>query len=833
MKPLPCHHRARSHDELLRSLREDARAQFARNELQWDPSPPSDGQAPDLGRGLLDAFALALHVFWVYQESWAEEGFIGTARLDASVHRLLELIGYRPSPGTAASGYQHFRCKAGAEATLPPGFVVRAKAEGELKEAVFETLGALRVSAALNELHPFMPSSGTQTVSTAGAIAAVTPAAPLLPVDHPLSRPEIRTPIPMKGFGDTSLVDQIEGRVGAARAGNLVQRNAARARQDALKLADLVGLLEQAGGSASRPDALDQLCTELCEIQALVNEVPESATPGKLSESQEILLGQLARMTRSQPQAVAQLQEALKRCDGESDPDWSRRLDQLAGFLDALVAGLLQEARDQVVRLHGPDALVRLDQQLGTPSAATAAGEAHGVAVPGSDTLYLLPRLEDPEHGPRTHADLLRPGDWLAFAEDIQRTASDGQIQIERRYREIVQLVRVCEEIPTGRTDTMTRITFRPQLRRRYNLARTVLLGNLVEISHGQTVREQGAQLGLSAPTLTLSRGPLTWLRDPAALEGRRPPVSLRVAGRYWERIQDLRGRDAAGAVFAVELDAEGHASVRVGDGTQGASLPSGTDIELEYRIGLGQAGNRSSGAVSELGSTHPALSATFNPLPTVGGAEPESIEQSRRKAGFGVHALDRAVSVSDLRSLAEAYDGILCARVKRDPLRRREHLRIVVCGENAVALSDTEREQLRLFLIARLPPATSVSVVNRRVVAVRAQTRIWVTRGADPLIAISEIRLRLGLDRRPDRPAGLLDPSTASLGRDIVLSDFYARLEGVEGVERAQVEVLFRVDAPPGFAERIRVAETEVALWADTDASGEALDLRWEQARP
>ena len=44
--------------------------------------------APDLGRGFLDSYALALHVLWTYQQSWAEEGFLPTARLPASAARL-------------------------------------------------------------------------------------------------------------------------------------------------------------------------------------------------------------------------------------------------------------------------------------------------------------------------------------------------------------------------------------------------------------------------------------------------------------------------------------------------------------------------------------------------------------------------------------------------------------------------------------------------------------------------------------------------------------------------------------------------------------------------
>ena len=67
----------------------------------------------DHGRGLLDALAMGLHVLWTYQQAWADEGFLATARLPASVRRLLASSATLGDPGFAASGLQHFRCREG------------------------------------------------------------------------------------------------------------------------------------------------------------------------------------------------------------------------------------------------------------------------------------------------------------------------------------------------------------------------------------------------------------------------------------------------------------------------------------------------------------------------------------------------------------------------------------------------------------------------------------------------------------------------------------------------------------------------------------------------
>ena len=55
----------------------------------------------------------------------------------------------------------------------------------------------------------------------------------------------------------------------------------------------------------------------------------------------------------------------------------------------------------------------------------------------------------------------------------------------------------------------------------------------------------------------------------------------------------------------------------------------------------------------------------------------------ARTRAAAGIHALDRAVSVDDVRSLALAFDGVRRAQVFRNPVRQRNLLTVVVAGED------------------------------------------------------------------------------------------------------------------------------------------------------
>ena len=816
MKPSPQGYEPRSHQALLDTMTADARWHSHGTRRPWDPARPDIADLPDHGRGLLDCFALGLHVLWTYHHAWGDEGFLATARLTSSVRRLLELIGYHPDPGFAALGLQHFQCKEGATATLPPGFRVIAKPEGTKGPATYETLRALEVSSTLNALQPFLPPP-RRAASTAGAIAAAI--GPKVPV------PQV--PLPPPFSGRHALVDSLRDRLAAARAGSFADHKAAMARQKALRVADVLSELEAQGAAEICGEAFEQLCEELCAAQSEANAAADTGATGPLSESQELLLGRLRAMAESQPTALDAFAAALARCEGESDEEWSLRLDQIAGFLDVLVSSILQEARDQVVRLRGPRVLSTLDRAYG-PTGADL-----GVAAPGTDTLYVLPTLGRDGNPPSTHAALLRPGQWLVVGEDVEQVGSDGVSTFTRVHREAVQVLRVRDEVPPGWQEPATRVTFTPPLVRRYWLDRTVLLGNIAEITHGATVVHERQWSSTSGPTFPLPATPLTWRRA-AEIEvgdGRMPDVDLSVAGQPWGRRPDLRGAAPHAPVFSVDLTPEGAAEIRVGDGREGTAVPDGAVVTVRARSGIGPDGNRDPGKIDAIAGANPAVIATFNPLPVSGGVNPEAPDLSKVRGFAGVHALGRAISVADVRSLALSFGSVRRAAVQRDALRRRDRLTVVVLGEGGAPLVADEQARLREFLVARMPPGASVEVVNGVHVPLRLRVVVRVQRGHDPLALMQAARVRLGVDSDPAGMPGLLTPGRPDLGEDVNLSDVYAALDGIPWLVSSLVTALHRASEPPARRDRIDVDANAVPVWDQGVPGVDAVAIAWEEA--
>ncbi|MFO0762630.1 MAG: baseplate J/gp47 family protein [Byssovorax sp.] len=239
-------------------------------------------------------------------------------------------------------------------------------------------------------------------------------------------------------------------------------------------------------------------------------------------------------------------------------------------------------------------------------------------------------------------------------------------------------------------------------------------------------------------------------------------------------------------------------------------------------------------------------------PLPAVGGADAEPRKLARVRGPEVTSAMDRAVSLADVRALALSFDGVVRARVVREGTSRQPHMVVVAAGPREPVTGDDERDELRRYLLARVPPGVEVVVQSRVLVGVHAQIRLRLLHGADPLKVASDVRLRLGVDHDEALPPGLLDPDNVDLDMDLQLSQVYGALEGVPGLHSCVVMQLFR-DVPasttrsasravalrgaravgtPRIFDRITAASHEMLSWARTTDGSVGVDLPFEEVR-
>lgn len=110
----------------------------------------------DFTIALLDAWAVSLDILTFYQERLATEAYLGTAIGAPSVQYLAQLVGYRPSPGVAASAFLAFTLSDAPgspdNVLIPAGTRVQSVSRPGQTPQVFETSADLTGLIALNAI---------------------------------------------------------------------------------------------------------------------------------------------------------------------------------------------------------------------------------------------------------------------------------------------------------------------------------------------------------------------------------------------------------------------------------------------------------------------------------------------------------------------------------------------------------------------------------------------------------------------------------------------------------------------------------------------------------
>jgi hypothetical protein len=141
------------------------------------------------------------------------------------------------------------------------------------------------------------------------------------------------------------------------------------------------------------------------------------------------------------------------------------------------------------------------------------------------------------------------------------------------------------------------------------------------------------------------------------------PEVGLIGPGGPWTIERDLLSSGPLDPSFVVEIEQDGTASLRFGDGLHGKPPPDGAALEPVYRAGNGPAGNVGADAIGHIvddGATDfSPVRRVRNPLPAAGGTDPESMEEVRQYAPQAFLTQERAVTEADYQAAAEKVLGV------------------------------------------------------------------------------------------------------------------------------------------------------------------------------
>jgi predicted phage baseplate assembly protein len=233
--------------------------------------------------------------------------------------------------------------------------------------------------------------------------------------------------------------------------------------------------------------------------------------------------------------------------------------------------------------------------------------------------------------------------------------------------------------------------------------------------------------------------------------------------------------------VFVVEVESDGTTTLRFGDSVKGKNPDPETAFIATYRIGNGSAGNV--GADSLINCTASNVNSCRNPLPAMGGTDPETNDQIRRRAPQAFLTQERAVTPADYQSLTERNSQVDRAAATLRWTGSWYTAFVAVEPEGGGNLSQTLSQTLTASLEPCRLAGQDLELGSPQYVSLDVALTVCVDPGyfkSDVQSALSEILSNRIL---PSGQKGLFYPDNFIFGQTVYLSPLYRAARSVDGV--------------------------------------------------
>lgn len=793
----------------------------------------------DPTHALLDAFAVMADVITFYQERLANEHYLRTAQEPTSVQGLLDLIGYVPHPGVAASCWLAFTLDTGPAAPALVGLEVGLKVQsmpgpGEVPQT-FETVESCEARPQWNALVPrqsrVVPlGRTTRSAWLRGSALQLRPGDVLLLVgnerlgDPQSDQWDVRRieRVDVDRARDLTRVEWAEA-LGWARQGRVVEPTQQGARAYVFRArASLFG------HNAGDPKLLP---TDVRQRFGIANDAdpwPKFTLTGVDDDTADVIHLDGTQI-KPAPGAWVVLshpgyQELYSVAEVAED---AREMFGLAGKTTRLrlvgenLNEFEQKLRETVVFVD-PEALLLADEPIFEPLPVDT------IEVEGRHTFERGRRLI--VTGPRAHVRApynqgplnvigspvdIEPGSILevlthegnrwtllnAAGQALEVQAGPNRLEVVPAppSAPVFSEMAIAETVEPVEGRLLTELGLAESLTHIFDRAATRVLANVVLATHGES---SSAVLGSGDPTarwqsFALSKGPLTHVPANTA-DGIASTLEVRVNGIRWSQVRSFFGRGPKDRVYTTRTNPEGREVIRLGDGREGARAPAGqNNVQAFWRTGLGRIGHVRAETLSLLMTRPLGVRSTRNPLPATGGQDPEGPEGAREAAPRTVKTLERVVSLEDHADFARTFAGIAKAHAEWVWMDRRA-VYLTVAGDEGdeVPANGETMSKLRSALLLAGPhvtlgpaiqPVVPVRLGSYRSVPFRLGASLRVHEDHEPADVLSRARDILyehfGFHAR-------------DFGQAVRRSHVIAILGSVEGVIAVRMTALHRADA-------------------------------------
>jgi hypothetical protein len=414
----------------------------------------------------------------------------------------------------------------------------------------------------------------------------------------------------------------------------------------------------------------------------------------------------------------------------------------------------------------------------------------------------------------------------------------DGDLQIvqDSSQQPPLPLVKITWREKDALTFPLCLSTERPETGPISNIS--IARGNVIPCDHGRTVTEE-----LSAPAfggesgdlleVKLSQTPLTFqatLTEPnfdhqgqlkedecdVDASPRHVQAAVKLSLIFppneqekWTLVPDLLDSHPFDRHFVVDIGDDGRAILRFGDDQYGRRPHGVESITAHYRVGNGRAGNLGNGSLVHIVSPTdltqwPEVKVVRQPLPTEGGMDPESIEEVRQLAPRAFRAEQfRAVTESDYEVAALKLPSVAATKCSFRwtgswqtvfvAIHPRNPADLITESGGRTHLTQRLDSEVRQQLTRHKLAGYDLRICTAQYVPLEIDIQICVARGHFRGDVIEEVYRALSNRQFPEGSAGFFHPGKFAFGQPVYLSQLYAAVERVQGVESAVVSVFKR----------------------------------------
>lgn len=460
----------------------------------------------------------------------------------------------------------------------------------------------------------------------------------------------------------------------------------------------------------------------------------------------------------------------------------------------------------------------------------------------------------------------LKPGDWLLL-EEVIGPKTGNPADADREHRQVVRLTEAVAGTDLLTGDAILEVSWCEADALRFPLCISaegvtgfisVARGNVVLADHGQWIGPEPLQLesvGADRPpraqlaekgvtfavpfspaqfteeSLSLSLSPAqrttnSFLTGATALVGNPdqalPAVQLKSQGDIWTVRRELLASDRFAREFVVEMENDGVATLRFGDGVHGLRPSAEAAFTARYRIGGGQAGNVGADSLGRIRTDVPGIVGLRNPLPAAGGTDSEAAEAVRQFAPQAFRTQERAVTEADWVEVAQRHPEVHRAAAQFRWTGSWHTVFVTVDRrggrpvEGDALFEQAMRQHLERYRLA----GYDLEVNGPVFVPLDVKLTVCVKPGHFQALIKAALAERFSSRQLADGTLGFFHPDNLTFGQPVYLSQLVAEAMAVPGVHAAQVTRLQRFGKQPAgelAAGVIRGSPFEI-LRCDTD---------------